>query len=266
MSSKDRQCPSHEDSKAIRRAVAYLEKLGRLDELQSAVMNDGADILDEVLKTGAVVRVRLANRGNPGVMRPPVVRRSVDAWTEAMDEQLRVRYYERGQTFPQIAEAMGRSAEACRTRARRLGWEASYELTRWTDAEDEALAALVAAKVGSKRIAAEVGRSLQAVLHRMRHLHLTGAIATEKSHHAYTVADMDALRTQWEAGARIREIAAALGRTEGSVTHQARRLGLTGTRKSPLPVYNTQPPRNLTTIGRIAERRRLEKLRERTSA
>jgi hypothetical protein len=265
MSSKDRQRPSHEDSKAIRRAVTYLEKLGRLDELQRTVGNDIAAILDEALHTGATVRIRLANMGKPGVMRPPVRRRSDDAWTEAMDEAMRVRYYERGQTFAQIAEAMGRTDESCRSRARRLGWEPSYELTRWTDAEDEALAALVKAKVGPKRIAAEVGRSLQAVLHRMQHLHLTGAIATAKSHHAYTVAEMDALRTQWEAGARIREIAAALGRSEGSVIHQARRIGLTGTRTPPLPVYNTRPYRNLTAIGRVAERRRLEKLRERTS-
>jgi hypothetical protein len=266
MSSKERQRPGHQDAIAIRRVVAYLEKLGRLDELQRTVGNDIAAILDEALTTGAVVRIRIANRGNPGVMRPPVRRRSDDAWTEAMDEQMRVRYYERGQTFAQIAEAMGRTDEACRSRARRLGWEPSYELTRWTAAEDEALAALMKAKVGSKRIAAEVGRSLQAVLHRMRHLQLTGAIATEKSHHAYTVAEMDALRTQWEAGARIREIAAALGRSEGSVIHQARRIGLTGTRTSPLPVYNTRPYRNLTAIGRVAERRKLARLAERREA
>jgi hypothetical protein len=266
MNRKNPERISHEEVKAMRRVAAWLTKIGRLDELQQVVTNDVANIADEALTSRAVVAVRLANRGNPGVMRPPVRRRSDDAWTEAMDEQMRVRYYERGQTFAQIAEAMGRTDEACRSRARRLGWEPSYELTRWTAAEDEALAALMKAKVGSKRIAAEVGRSLQAVLHRMRHLQLTGAIATEKSHHAYTVAEMDALRTQWEAGARIREIAAALGRSEGSVIHQARRIGLTGTRTSPLPVYNTRPYRNLTAIGRVAERRKLARLAERREA
>jgi hypothetical protein len=256
----------HEDVKAMRRVVAWLTKIGRLDDLQQAVAGDLATIAEEALTSRAVIRVRHANMGTPGVMRPPVRRRSDDAWTEAMDEAMRVRYYERGQTFVQIAEAMGRSVEACRTRARRLGWEASYELTRWTDAEDEALATFVAAKVGPKRIAAEVGRSLQAVLHRMQHLKLTGAIATEKSHHGYTLEEMDALREGWQAGARIREIAAALGRAESSVRVQIRRLGLTGTRTPPPPVFNNHPYRNLTTIGRVAERRRLEKLRERTSA
>jgi DNA-binding Lrp family transcriptional regulator len=177
-----------------------------------------------------------------------------------MDEAMRVRYYERGQTFVQIAEAMGRSADACRTRARRLGWEPSYELTRWTDVEDAALAQFVAARVGPKRIAEEVGRSLQAVYHRMQHLKLTGAIATETSHHGYTLEEMDALRARWQAGERIREIAVALGRAESSVRVQIRRLGLTGTRTPPPPVYNNHPYRNLTTIGRIAERRRLERM------
>jgi biotin operon repressor len=266
MSNKDRQRPSHEDSKAIRRAVTYLEKLGRLDELQRTVGADIADILDEALKTGATVRIRLANMGKPGVMSKPVVRRSDDAWTEAMDEAMRVRYYERGQSFVQIAEAMGRTDESCRSRARRLGWEPSYELTRWTDAEDAALAALVAAKVGPKRIAAEVGRSLQAVYHRTDHLRLAGVLTEERTHRPYTVEELDALREHWLAGKRIREIAVALGRSESSVREQVKRIGLSGTRTPPLPVYNTRPYRNLTAIGRVAERRKLARLAERREA
>lgn len=265
MSTKKSERPGHQDAIAVRRVVAYLEKLGRLDPLQSAVGADIAAILDEALTTGAVIRTRIKNLGTPGVMSKPVMRRSDDAWTEAMDEQLRVRYYERGQSFVQIAEAMGRTDESCRSRARRLGWEPSYELTRWTDAEDAALAALVKAKVGPKRIAAEVGRSLQAVYHRMDHLRLAGVLTEERTHRPYTVEELDALREHWQAGKRIREIAVALGRSESSVREQVKRIGLSGTRTPPLPVYNTRPYRNLTAIGRVAERRRLEKLRERTS-
>jgi biotin operon repressor len=257
MSTKKSERPGHQDAIAVRRVVAYLEKLGRLDPLQSAVGADIAAILDEALTTGAVIRTRIKNLGTPGVMSKPVMRRSDDAWTEAMDEQLRVRYYERGQSFVQIAEAMGRTDESCRSRARRLGWEPSYELTRWTDAEDAALAALVKAKVGPKRIAAEVGRSLQAVYHRMDHLRLAGVLTEERTHRPYTVEELDALREHWQAGKRIREIAVALGRSESSVREQVKRIGLSGTRTPPLPVYNTRPYRNLTAIGRVAERRKL---------
>jgi DNA-binding Lrp family transcriptional regulator len=177
-----------------------------------------------------------------------------------------VRYYERGQSFAQIAEAIGRTDESCRSRARRLGWEPTYELTRWTDAEDEALAALVKARVGPKRIAAEVGRSLQAVYHRMDHLRLAGVLTEERTHRPYTVEELDALRAHWQAGKRIREIAVALGRSESSVREQVKRIGLSGTRTPPLPVYNTRPYRNLTAIGRVAERRKLARLAERREA
>ena len=65
MSRKEAQHPSHEDAAKIRRAVAYLTKIGRLDPLQSAVGEDLASILDEALKTGAILRVRVKNMGTP---------------------------------------------------------------------------------------------------------------------------------------------------------------------------------------------------------
>ena len=42
----------------------------------------------------------------------------------------------------------------------------------------------------------------------------------------YTKEDDETIRTEWEAGTRIKEIAAMIGRSEGSTKNRARRLGM----------------------------------------
>lgn len=105
--------PSHEDAKAIRRAVQWLTKIGRLDPLQAAVANDLADILDGALTNRAVVNIRFVNCGRK---RRPVNPVWTGADFDALDELWRARL-----PVTEIAERMGRKLDDVTNEIDRLG-------------------------------------------------------------------------------------------------------------------------------------------------
>ena len=134
MSRKEAQHPSHEDAAKIRRAVAYLTKIGRLDPLQQAIGEDLASILDEALKTGAIVRIRRLNKGaSPSEQKRAAARenlikarqkrfgRAALEWTPAEDALLRELWGATETSSDEIAERLDRPMRACQDRASTLG-------------------------------------------------------------------------------------------------------------------------------------------------
>jgi 23S rRNA G2069 N7-methylase RlmK/C1962 C5-methylase RlmI len=134
MSRKEPARPTHEDAKAIRRAVAYLEKLGRLDELQRAVMADVADILDEALTSGAVIRIRILNQGTPPSERKRQAARATlvkararkfvyaaPEWTSEENVLFRHLWAETDTPTGVIADRFGRTPTAVQNHATELG-------------------------------------------------------------------------------------------------------------------------------------------------
>jgi hypothetical protein len=121
--------PSHEDAKAIRRAVRWLAKIGRLDPLQEGVGRDLADILDGALRDRAVVAVRALNMGTPPVQRERRVRRRGAGveWSQGEMDMLARLYGDKTLTLADIGERITerygvvRSGDACKTKAMALG-------------------------------------------------------------------------------------------------------------------------------------------------
>jgi hypothetical protein len=134
MSSKTTVRVSHEDVKAVRRVVSWLDKIGRLDELQRVVGDDLANIADAALVTRAVVSIRALNAGAPPSDRK---RRAAQAslakarkacfgyeapeWTPAQDDRLRHLWAQTDMHATEIAERLGRTPSAIQNRAALLG-------------------------------------------------------------------------------------------------------------------------------------------------
>jgi hypothetical protein len=134
MSGKTTARLSHEDAKTIRRAVAWLANIDRLDGLQEAVGMDLADILDEALKTRAVVNIRIVNAGTPPSEKfRQAVRTNLAKgreahfgfgapdWSTDEDERLRHLWTQTDTPSPVIAEELGRTVGAVQERASYLG-------------------------------------------------------------------------------------------------------------------------------------------------
>ncbi len=82
-------------------------------------------------------------------------------WTETEDEFMRRSYPSRRTCPGEIAAALGRTQAAVRFRASRLGLH--RDEVRWTDEEDAALRAALAAGESAPETARRLGRTVEAV-------------------------------------------------------------------------------------------------------
>lgn len=137
------------------------------------------------------------------------------------DDALRALVAEGG-SLQDLADRLGRSEQALRLRARKLGVLDCRPRSRWTPEEDRLLRACYAAGLTCSAIAAELphDRSVEAVAARARRL----ALATYARQ--WAPAEDERLRTLVRAGTPLEDAALALDRTPEALRRRARKLGL----------------------------------------
>ncbi len=139
----------------------------------------------------------------------------------AEDDALRRLVAENG-GFEDLADRLGRSTQALRLRARKLGLLECNRRSRWTEEEDRLLRVCYATGLTCAAIAAELphDRTAEAVAARARRLGLA-AYARQ-----WTTVEDERLRVLTRAGTPLEDAAVALDRTPEALRRRARKLGL----------------------------------------
>ena len=147
---------------------------------------------------------------------------------DAADDAAIVAALAEGADLGALSERLGRSTEALRLRARKLGVHDPPGRRRWTAAEDEALRAGYREGHSCQQIAQRIGngRSVAAVAARARKLGLS------TYGRSWSPSDDERLRALVQRRVALDAAALALMRTPEAVRQRARRLGLTPPRNA----------------------------------
>jgi hypothetical protein len=141
-------------------------------------------------------------------------------WTKREDAAL-AHLYRGGVAVQEIAERLGRTADAVNARRRHLQLPARRARTAWSAREDAVLAAATRAALPAWVVAERLGRPVGATRWRRRALGLAASAAR-----AYAVSEDAAIRATFARAGQLEELSAQLGRSPDALRVRAAKLGL----------------------------------------